>query len=151
MNVPKYWAVKVGRKTGIFTSWNECREQVHGYSNAVQKRFRSLEKAEAFLKPDSEKGDCKEPPEYILLELGDLVTFGGKSGPSWKDGSICWFKEYINKSGSCRIYVKLKNGSVIHTDTLLVEDVQAVRNDKGVKLNDLDTLMSILFSNQLKH
>jgi hypothetical protein len=151
MNVPKYWAVKVGRKTGIFTSWNECREQVHGYSNAVQKRFRSLEKAEAFLIPDCEKGDCKEPPKYILLELGDLVTFCRKSGPSQKEGSICWFKEYINKSGSCYIYVQLKSGNVIHTDVLLVEDVQAVRNNKGVKLNDLDTLMSILFNNQLKH
>jgi hypothetical protein len=151
MNVPKYWAVKVGRKTGIFTSWNECKEQVHGYSNAVQKRFRSLEKAEAFLIPDSEKGDCKEPPKYILLELGDLVTFCRKSGPDQEEGSICWFKEYVNKSGSCYIYVQLKSGNVIYTDTHFVEDVHAVKNKEGAKINDLDTLMSILFNNQLKH
>ena len=30
----KYYAVKNGRKTGIFTTWDECSEQVLGFLNA---------------------------------------------------------------------------------------------------------------------
>ncbi|MBQ2004700.1 MAG: RNase H1/viroplasmin domain-containing protein, partial [Peptococcaceae bacterium] len=30
----KYYAVKVGRETGIFTTWDACKAQVQGYSGA---------------------------------------------------------------------------------------------------------------------
>lgn len=45
----KYYAVKVGRKVGIFNSWEECKKQVNGFPNAVYKSFGSLEEAENFL------------------------------------------------------------------------------------------------------
>lgn len=38
MNV-RYYAVKKGRKTGVFSTWNECREQVHGFKGAQYKAF----------------------------------------------------------------------------------------------------------------
>ena len=31
----KFYAVKRGRKTGIFTSWEECKNSIDGYKNAV--------------------------------------------------------------------------------------------------------------------
>jgi ribonuclease HI len=42
---PKYYVVWKGRKTGIFTTWEECSKQVRGYYNAKYKSFES--KAEA--------------------------------------------------------------------------------------------------------
>ncbi|MHB1653689.1 MAG: ribonuclease H1 domain-containing protein [Desulfitobacteriaceae bacterium] len=36
---PKFYAVRVGRKTGIFTSWQDCEDAISGYSGAVYKRF----------------------------------------------------------------------------------------------------------------
>jgi len=45
----KYYAVKVGRRTGIFGSWDECKAQVDGYSGAVYKSFKSLDEAKAFV------------------------------------------------------------------------------------------------------
>lgn len=47
----KYYAVKNGRKTGIFKSWDECRVQVDGFSGAQYKSFAKKEDAEEFLSP----------------------------------------------------------------------------------------------------
>ncbi|AXI26289.1 ribonuclease HI [Gemella sp. ND 6198] len=45
----KYYAVSKGRKVGIFLTWDECKEQVHGYKGAVFKSFSTREEAENFL------------------------------------------------------------------------------------------------------
>lgn len=45
----KYYAVKVGRNTGIFNTWDECKRQVMGYPSAVYKSFTSLGDAQTFL------------------------------------------------------------------------------------------------------
>lgn len=42
----KYYAVKVGRNTGIFDNWDDCKSQVIGYSGAIFKGFEKLEDAE---------------------------------------------------------------------------------------------------------
>ena len=38
-----------GRKTGIFTSWKKCEEQVKGFKGAIYKSFETREAAEAAL------------------------------------------------------------------------------------------------------
>lgn len=48
----KYYAVKVGRKTGIFTDWEKCKAQVEGYTGAVYKSFLDEESAKEFLTSD---------------------------------------------------------------------------------------------------
>ncbi len=45
----KFYAVKNGKKTGIFLSWAECEEQVKGFANARFKGFTSQEEAAAWL------------------------------------------------------------------------------------------------------
>lgn len=50
MSSKKYYVVWKGRKTGIFTSWQECEEQINGFSNARYKLFKTLEEAELALK-----------------------------------------------------------------------------------------------------
>ena len=45
----KYYAVFKGRKTGIFSSWQECEEQVTGFSDALYKSFKTKGEAEAAL------------------------------------------------------------------------------------------------------
>ena len=45
----KYYAVKTGAETGIFTTWEECRASVHGYSGAAYKSFKTREEAAAYL------------------------------------------------------------------------------------------------------
>ena len=45
----KYYAVRRGRKVGIYTSWVDCKAQVHGYPGAQYKAFSNKEGAEAYL------------------------------------------------------------------------------------------------------
>jgi ribonuclease HI len=58
VNKQKYYVVWKGRKTGIFTSWEECEKQVKGFVDAQYKAFGSSKEAEAaFLaKYDQYKG-----------------------------------------------------------------------------------------------
>lgn len=45
----KYYAVRRGRKPGIYATWDECSVQVIGCAGAVYKSFSTLEEAEAFM------------------------------------------------------------------------------------------------------
>ena len=51
----KFYAVKNGRETGIFTSWDECSLQVKGFKGAVYKSFGTLEEAQNYLNPSKPK------------------------------------------------------------------------------------------------
>lgn len=56
----KYYAVKVGRKTGIFNSWDECNQQVKGFSGAQFKKFESLDQAKAYIGIEKESNSEKK-------------------------------------------------------------------------------------------
>ena len=45
----KFYAVKAGRKTGIFNSWEECKKQVDGYPGASYKSFKTAAEAADFI------------------------------------------------------------------------------------------------------
>lgn len=51
----KYYAVKNGRRTGIFNSWEECKDQINGFKGAIYKSFKTQEEAEKFLSGVEEK------------------------------------------------------------------------------------------------
>ena len=46
----KYYAVRNGRKIGIFTTWDECKKQTSGYSGAEYKSFSSLREAQDYMR-----------------------------------------------------------------------------------------------------
>ena len=48
-NNKKYYAVRTGRKTGLFTTWDECKDAVHGFKGAVYKGFETMEEARQYL------------------------------------------------------------------------------------------------------
>lgn len=48
----KYYAVKKGRSTGIFTTWEACKASVNGYPGAQYKSFSAAEEAQGYLKGD---------------------------------------------------------------------------------------------------
>lgn len=41
----KYYAVKVGKKTGIFDNWDECKKSVSGFPGALYKSFKDITEA----------------------------------------------------------------------------------------------------------
>ena len=56
----KYYAVRVGARTGVFLSWEECQKAVNGFPNAKFKKFHSLEEAEKFVYEDNDSKPIKE-------------------------------------------------------------------------------------------
>lgn len=45
----KFYAVKVGRTPGIYSTWSDCQKQINGYSGAIYKSFPSAGEAAVFL------------------------------------------------------------------------------------------------------
>lgn len=48
----KFYAVKKGRVTGLFTNWDDCKKSIDGFSNAEFKSFKSLKDANKYLETD---------------------------------------------------------------------------------------------------
>ena len=73
----KYYAVKVGRRPGIYSTWQECKAQVDGYPQAQYKKFASEGEALDFigrtnrqmafddLEPYKARGDGKTLVAYV--------------------------------------------------------------------------------------
>lgn len=55
MPTKAYYAVKKGYKSGIYHTWNECKEQVNGYPGAIYKKFTNLKDAIVFMSGMEEK------------------------------------------------------------------------------------------------
>ena len=96
----RYYAVKVGRKPGIYKTWEECKAQVDHFPGNVFKGFDKYEEARDFMKP-------KQP---------DLFQYEAKA---YTDGS------YDDESGhagyACILLHKdskyLIQGKIVDTDS----------------------------------
>ena len=62
----KYYAVKNGRKKGIFLTWEDCKEQVDGFDGAEYKSFTNIQDAEAYLVDKQEEHlNVEGPIAYV--------------------------------------------------------------------------------------
>lgn len=59
----KYYAVKAGRKTGVFESWDECKSAVSGFSGAAYKSFTNREDAIDFVNGSSKSQKAQNREE----------------------------------------------------------------------------------------
>lgn len=82
MAAKKYYAVKKGKVTGIFQSWEECQNAVEGYSGAQYKGFPTLEEARGYLgeTPASRRVQPEQRPEKISAgrtapKEGELLAY----------------------------------------------------------------------------
>jgi ribonuclease HI len=45
----KFYGVKIGKIKGVYSTWDECKDQVHGYVGATYKSFKTKEEAENYI------------------------------------------------------------------------------------------------------
>ena len=62
----KFYAVKCGRKTGIYENWDECKAQVNGFPDAQYKGFASRSDAEDYL--GIREDSCDDSREDAVVE-----------------------------------------------------------------------------------
>ncbi|CAG8771423.1 13303_t:CDS:2 [Dentiscutata erythropus] len=79
--IEAYYAVRKGRESGIYTSWEKCQEQVNGCSGALFKKFYTRQQAENYIKIDNFDDDVlniwtdKYPKINVdlVLRMNDLI------------------------------------------------------------------------------
>lgn len=88
----KFYAVKRGRKTGLYTVWAECAAQVKGFQGAVYKGFMTEEEARAWLggadarteQPRAAAAEMAAPSspdaDYIIHTDGSCLRNPGGAG-----------------------------------------------------------------------
>ncbi|CCH42260.1 Gag-Pol polyprotein [Wickerhamomyces ciferrii] len=89
-----FYAVKDGRKTGIFHNWNDCKEQVIGYAGAVYKKFPSETEAKSFINGDGSNITIKKGKQIFYA-----VASGHKQG-IYNNWSAC--SEQIKGLDDCK-------------------------------------------------
>ena len=71
----KYYAVRAGRKTGVFMTWAECQKQVTGFSGAEFKSFGTREEAEAFAGIHSSSADALPVTDPGQCDVSGVVAY----------------------------------------------------------------------------
>ena len=105
----KFYVVKKGKKTGIFSTWDECKEQVTGFKGAVYKSFKTLSEAEAFLERNEEKIENIEEVDGVYAYIDgsfDRVSGVYGSGVVIVDGDM---KYDFKHAGNREDYAQLHN------------------------------------------
>jgi ribonuclease HI len=114
----KFYAVKIGYQSGIYTTWAEAEKQIKGYSGAIHKSFGGLEEAKLWLQEKSTSievknissyscytdGSCKEGRggwAYVMLEKGQVTKE--------EYGSLQEYPTTNNRAELMAIYQALKN------------------------------------------
>lgn len=116
----KYYAVRAGRKTGIFETWEECRALTTGFKGASFKSFLARSEAEAYM-----QGTDSRASEEEFTEDGVVAYVDG----SYHTGT---------KAFSCGAVLFL-NGEELHfsqsfTDPQLAEMRNVAGEIKGAEL-----------------
>lgn len=71
----KFYAVRVGKCPGIYTSWDACAFQVRGFSGAEYKAFKTKDEARAFLGEKVEQLSFDLGEDIICDTLFDLEAY----------------------------------------------------------------------------
>ncbi|MED6110130.1 hypothetical protein PIB30_040103 [Stylosanthes scabra] len=81
-NKYSHYAVRVGRIPGIYTTWVDCDEQVHGYPSAQFKGFKRLEDAVEYMQkgPDGRRRQASMKSVENLAPQLSKLRVGSSSG-----------------------------------------------------------------------
>lgn len=114
----KFYAIKVGRKPGIYTSWSEAEAQVKGFSGAVYKSFKTNEEARNFINDSPKINSTENEPVSKPLENSSL------------NFSDIFQSKTTNQSTGIEIYV---DGSYSHTPPIYGSGWVAVKENEIIK------------------
>lgn len=101
----KYYAVRCGRKPGIYYSWDICKKVVDGYPGAKYKSFKTKEEALAFVGDamitennsgkETKQAFSKEPEHYAFVDgsFNTATSVYGYGGFLVTNGSAMWYRD----------------------------------------------------------
>ena len=109
----KFYAVRNGRKTGIYTSWDKCKEQIMRFSGAVYKGFDSECEALKFLNAKPAPPEIpKDDTAAVSLDDKAALSLNDTAALSLNDTAVAYIDgSYSNatKEYSCGVVIFYKN------------------------------------------
>lgn len=112
----KYYAVRKGLIPGIYTSWEECQQNINGYPGSEHKSFSTREEAEAFL---NNKDFSNEDTTKRIYSSSEAVAY--------VDGC---FNEDTNEY-SCGVVIFYDGGEEHLSEKFNDPDLATMRNVAG--------------------
>lgn len=97
-----YYAVRVGRKPGIYTNWAECFICISGYKNAEFKKFKTEEEAIKYIQKPIVKPNKSQKLDYIE-QIDYTEQINKENMYIYTDGS-CINNGYKNAKAGIGIY-----------------------------------------------
>ena len=70
----KFYAVRRGKKRGIYTSWEECKENIGGFKRAEFKGFMTLEDAQAYMGLESSETEPRKDAAVAYVDGSFDIT-----------------------------------------------------------------------------
>ena len=89
---PKFYAVRAGRDKGVFSSWEECRKAIHGFSGAVYRSFPTLEEAQAWFKGETLSEPLKAEDDSLR---DDRTEYDVYTDGSYVNGQYAWAYAFV--------------------------------------------------------
>lgn len=81
----KFYAVRQGRKTGMFLTWDECKKQVMGYPGAIYKSFATEAEAKEYLGIAAGDGASAVSGAEFFAGSGSMTAGGAHTGDQKSD------------------------------------------------------------------
>jgi ribonuclease HI len=116
-----FYAIAVGEKRGVFTSWNDCKPFIENYKGAIYKKFSTLEEATNFVQEYSNK-------LYVYTD-GACINNGS---PNARAG----IGIYFSKDNPLNVSKELKGAKVTNNIAELTAVIEAIQLIKDMKMKD---------------
>ncbi|AEV94746.1 ribonuclease H family protein [Pediococcus claussenii] len=84
----KFYAVRKGKKTGIFSTWDETQKQVAGFSGAEFKSFKTKSEAQSWLEGTVFKNDARKSESSNLMQTVLYTDGGSRNTGNIKGGHV---------------------------------------------------------------
>ncbi|KAJ2964144.1 hypothetical protein NQZ79_g1000 [Umbelopsis isabellina] len=104
-----FYAVRTGRKPGIYKQWSECELQVKGFPNARYKKFMTEAEANAFIsmgakEPEANVGLEAAPGKARHTSTGSFIVDIFPSSTSRQEGIAIKKREQSPEEGTSVVY-----------------------------------------------
>lgn len=134
----KVYAVRNGRKTGVFDTWAECQRQTTGFSGAEFKSFTTREGAEAYLAGEDGEDVFTESQGTEALEGEGTMT-------AYVDGSF----DKLSGDFSCGMVVLYQGQEKLFCHRFCDRELAQMHNVAG-EIKGAEAAMRFAVANQIK-
>jgi ribonuclease HI len=145
-----YYAVKVGNQPGIYTTWDECKEQINGIKDAKFMKFKTIASAEAFINGSISLDDYQLSKEFISsIKHGGLIPDYKYPSEHWNqyNGEFYIFTDGSKKGSTYRFAIYFGKYSMN-----IVQELSETTNNRCELLAILKSLELILHNaSSIKH